>query len=264
MDLHLYTTDISGLKLVDGLSPDDRFTAVIVPANRSSSDKVAAVREQSNLPVVLHSPGAPLPEGTPCADAIVSWLYSQIIAMELLNVYPFGGINMHGGRIPGFRGANVLNWAIANGEMELGVTWHEMVEKVDAGGILAESTIPIGPDDTANDMRAAMIAEGISTFSDAFKCFRDGNQPVRMPNLEEGHVWPSRRPEHGRIQSGWSRERVWNMIRAQTGPWPDATVMFKGEWCPISAISDVNGAGLITYQLESGGTVFLVPSEQSS
>ena len=167
---------------------------------------------------------------------------------------------MHGGRIPDYRGANVLNWAIASGETRLGVTWHEIVEKVDAGGILAESSIPIGPNDTAADVRAAMIVEGIRLFPDAFKRFRDGDTPIRVPVLEQGRVWPSRRAQHGRIESNWPREKVWAMIRAQTGPWPDATVLYQGEWCSVCNIRNSDGPGLIPYTADDGAVFFLVPT----
>tara|TARA_Y100001970_G_scaffold116227_1_gene144698 strand:+ start:1356 stop:2150 length:795 start_codon:yes stop_codon:yes gene_type:complete len=261
MQLHLYTTDPSGLDLAAVLGEDDHFTAVIVPKNRENAKKVLAVREQSEWPVTLHTPGSPLPEETPQADAIISWLYSQIISVDLLNSYPRGGINMHGGRIPDYRGANVLNWAIANGETELGVTWHEIVEKVDAGGILVDSSVSIRPNDTAIDIRATMITEGIRTFPEALQRFCDGAPPVRVPELQEGKVWQSRRPEHARIELGWDRTRVWNMIRAQTGPWPDAMIKVEGAWRPVHGIVTSDAPGLIPYKTSDGSVIFLVPSD---
>ncbi|NMM45600.1 hypothetical protein HH303_13980 [Rhodospirillaceae bacterium KN72] len=258
MRFHLYTTDVSGLTLARNLPGPDSVAAVVVPANRIGSEKVEAVYRDSPWPVLLHKPGELLPE---TADAFVSWLYSQIISVDQLSRYSKGGLNMHGGRIPAYRGANVLNWAIANGESELGVTWHEVVEEVDAGGILAESAIPIAPDATAIGMRDAMIAEGIRLFPEAVERFLGGGPPVRVPDLSEGTVWPSRRPEHGRIEPGWSLDRVKAMIRAQTGPWPDATVLHEGVWCPVRGVSLSRVAKSVPYTTDDGREIYLLIGE---
>ena len=60
-----------------------------------------------------------------------------------------GAFNMHGSLLPKFRGRAPLNWAILKGETETGVTLHEMVEKPDAGRIVDQQAVPIGPDETA-------------------------------------------------------------------------------------------------------------------
>lgn len=258
MRLHLYTTDPTGLALSERLPAGSEIVAVLIPLNRAQSEKVAAVRAGTDLPVFVHSPGSSLTSDVPKADAILSWLYSQIIATDLLAGYPDGGLNMHGGHIPSYRGANVLNWAIANGEPALRVTWHEMAEKVDAGGIFAEGDVPIGPKDTAWDVRGAMIERGLALFASAFDRFSRGLPPLRVPDLGTGKVWPSRRPEHGRIFEGWSRARVASMIRAQTGPWPDATVLEDQEWKPVIAIADEPGDDRIPYRLDDGSLIHLV------
>jgi methionyl-tRNA formyltransferase len=264
MRLHLYTTDPSGLALIDRLPGGDQFVAVVVPENRAGSEKVEAVHADSPIPIIVHGSGGLASTDVPPADAIVSWMYSQIISTELLGVYAHGGINMHGGCIPDYRGANVLNWAIANGEASLCVTWHEIVEKVDAGGILAEATIPIGGDDTALMVRGELIKEGIRIFPDAFQKFQSASPPIRIPELTEGHVWPSRRPSDGRIEFEWPEEKVSAMIRAQTGPWPDATVLDQGEWHEVCGITDKPGPGRIAYGTADGGNIYLILSSHGS
>lgn len=264
MRFHLYTTDVSGFALLRQLPEGERVSAVVVPANRATSDKVKLVCRESPWPVVVHHAKDGLPEETPKADYFVSWFYSQIISRQLLATYAKGGINMHGGRIPDYRGANVLNWAIANGETHLGVTWHEVVEKVDAGGILAESSIPVATGKAAIDLRTDIINEGVRLFPEAMQRFVSGGPPLRVPDLNCGRIWPSRRAEDSRIEPRWSIDRVDAMIRAQTGPWPDATVFDNGEWRSIVGFSSDPVPDGIPYQTDRGQEIYLVPKSGPS
>ena len=94
---------------------------------------------------------------------------------------------MHGGYIPDYRGANVLNWAVANGEPSLGVTWHGLIEAVDAGPIYAESSVSIGPENTAWDVRGAMLREGARQFPEAWRWFV-ASDPLRWSDLADGSI----------------------------------------------------------------------------
>lgn len=261
MRIHLYTTDISGLALCTQLTGNDAVTAIFVPGNRIGSDKVRAICDHGGLPapIRVHERGDTSLGNAPPADAVVSWMYSQILSADLLAAYPRGGLNMHGGKLPDYRGANVLNWAIANGETTLGVTWHAMAQKVDAGAIFAESEIPIGETDTAWSMRAQMLDEGIRIFPEAWHRFGKGEPPIRVPDLEQGRVWPSRRAEHGRIGAGWSESAVRNLVRAQIGPWPPATVFDGTDWLPVLRVSETPGEDSLAYVCDTGKILHLHP-----
>jgi methionyl-tRNA formyltransferase len=63
-----------------------------------------------------------------------------------------GAWNMHGSLLPSYRGRVPVNWALIHGERETGATLHRMVEKPDAGGIVAQQAVPILPDDTAGEV----------------------------------------------------------------------------------------------------------------
>jgi methionyl-tRNA formyltransferase len=192
--IHLFSTDSSALDLIDGLHVDDVVTAIVVPSNRLGSEKVRRLEDEAvgrGLPVIEHPRGGLLPV-LPPATAGISWLYSQLIAAEDLARYPVGILNMHGGKIPEYRGQNVLLWAIANGEDELGITWHEICKDVDAGPIWYERMIPIPANATAADMRGAMISTGLEMFPAAWTRFKSRLGSPRYPDLGSGHVWPRR------------------------------------------------------------------------
>lgn len=265
MDVHLFTTDPSGLRLVASLEPEHRVVCLIVPSNRAAALKVDALRSEAierAIPITVHQSGGLLDADLPPAVAGVSWLYSQIIKPADLRRYPAGILNMHGGRIPAYRGANVLQWAIINGESSLGITWHGLVEAVDAGPIWAESSIPIAADANAATVRAAMIEEGLRLFPDAWRAFGQG-QPKRIPNLAEGRVWPSRRPEDGRIRPGLTGRQVRDLVRALCPPWPPATIEVGGAWRAVACVRDLPAPGAVRYDATDGTSLYLVLDDRS-
>lgn len=266
MRIHIFATDVSALHFVGALKDTVEIGAIVVPENRLKHEKTLTLIEKAELRGLLvkrHYKQAGL-DGIGDADAGISWLYSQIFTPEDLSKYPAGILNMHGGHIPSYRGANVLQWAIINGEENLGVTWHSLVEEVDAGPIWAESTIPLSPDATALDVRADMIAEGIRLFPDAWKRFDGKSTPLRAPNLDEGHVWPTRKPEDGRIQRDWTLVRLKNLVRALCHPWPPATIETPDGVMPVYSVMEVHVAGSVPYETSDHGKVYLVNEKGKS
>jgi len=255
--IHLYTTDVSGLGLIERLRPDDEVTAILVPANRGGTDKVAQVRAEASVPVIEQPRGQTIGGDVPPADAALCWLYSQLLVPEDMSRYPRGGLNMHGGRLPDYRGASVLQWAIINGEDRMGVTWHRMAVEVDTGGILAESEIPIPREATAADMRTAMIEEGLRLFPDAWRRFAEVAPPVRVIDPGDGKVWPQRRPTDGRIEAGWPERRVRDMVRALCPPWPAATIERDGTLYRVRAVRGEAGPDSLPYRTAEGAVLHL-------
>lgn len=257
MRLHLFSTDISCLSLLPDLHPEDRVTCLIFPSNRKNSEKVRQLIDAAEMPVREHRLRQTLDGDLPPAEAAISWLYSQIILGEDLSRYPAGMLNMHGGVIPEYRGRSVLQWAIINGEDHLGVTWHEIIEEVDAGPIWAESRIPIPHQATAADMRAAMIQEGRKLFPKAWQRFCSQSSSLRLPDLKEGKIWPARAPKDGRIGSGWPERRVRDMVRALCPPWPAATVACGDHWREVTGVWDQPKDDCFPYCTAEGRTIYL-------
>lgn len=265
MNIHLITTDESAFQLVDALAGGVQVSCVITPSNRQASDKIARVlagAERRGIPISEHRARSCFDAGLPPAEAAISWLYSQLINTEDLQRYPRGILNMHGGRIPEYRGASVLQWAMINGETEMGITWHEMVEEVDAGTIWAESTIPVPPEATALEMRQSMVRAGCDLFPVAWRNFLSRTGGCR-PNLSGGRVWPQRRPDDGRILPGLTERQVRDMVRALCPPWPPAFVEQGGERIAVSRVTGRPASGAIPYQTVDGATLYLVSGEKA-
>jgi methionyl-tRNA formyltransferase len=258
--VHLLTTDTSGFDLVARV-PDLKVVAASVPENRLGQPKLDAVYHRAaalGVPVSVHRRGARLPGENGHGQVVLSWFYSQIILPEDISRYSLGMLNMHGGRIPDYRGSNVLQWAIINGEDQIWVTWHQIVSEVDAGPIWAETPLALPLSWTAREAREAIVAAGLTLFPEAWRRFRSGETPIRVPRPDEGRIWPPRRPRDGRIEFGWSERRLRDLVRALCPPWPRPTIETSEGERVVLGIDDEPGAGRIRYTCASGSVVHLV------
>ncbi|MBQ3447661.1 MAG: formyltransferase, partial [Synergistaceae bacterium] len=90
-------------------------------------------------------------------DVIFSFYYRAMIDMKILDLAPLGAFNMHGSLLPKYRGRACVNWAVLNGETKAGVTLHHMTVRADAGNIVGQEAVDIGPDETAHDVFMKII-----------------------------------------------------------------------------------------------------------
>src|SRR5512147_3086600 len=85
-------------------------------------------------------------------DFLFSFYYRRMLKPVLLATARRGALNMHGSLLPKYRGRAPVNWAVLHGERETGATLHDMTMKPDAGGIVDQERVPIGPDETAKEV----------------------------------------------------------------------------------------------------------------
>src|SRR6185437_6051180 len=93
-------------------------------------------------------------------DAIIVVAYGRIIPEWMLTLPRFGNINLHGSLLPKYRGAAPIQWAVANGETETGVTTMQLDAGLDTGDILRERRLPVPPDATASNLYPQLAAIG--------------------------------------------------------------------------------------------------------
>src|SRR5947209_11116174 len=93
-------------------------------------------------------------------ELLVVAAYGQILSNDVLAVAPHGGINVHASLLPRYRGAAPVAWAIHHGESRTGVTIIRMSVSLDAGDVLAQEAIDIGPDETAGELEGRLAVLG--------------------------------------------------------------------------------------------------------
>lgn len=86
------------------------------------------------------------------ADVGVVVSYGKIIPESVIHLFPHGIINFHPSLLPVYRGPSPIETAIANGNNETGLTIMDITKDMDAGDIFYQEKVPIGPDDTVEDL----------------------------------------------------------------------------------------------------------------
>ena len=92
-----------------------------------------------------------------------------VVPPGILALPRLGAVNFHDGPLPRYAGLHATTWAILNQETSHGVTWHEMREAVDAGGILQQRLFALDPDETAFTLNRKCFTAGIESFEELIK-----------------------------------------------------------------------------------------------
>jgi len=155
-------------------------------------------------------------------DFIFSFYYRRMLAPALLALATRGAYNMHGSLLPKHRGRAPVNWAILLGDTETGATLHEMVAKPDAGRIVDQEAVPIGPDDLAIDVFRRVTGAAAAVLRRSLPRLVAGTADLRAQDLSRGSYHGGRRPEDGRIDWSKSAAEIHNLVRAVAPPYPGA------------------------------------------
>ncbi|MCD6351256.1 MAG: hypothetical protein J7M26_03955, partial [Armatimonadetes bacterium] len=114
-----------------------------------------------------------------------------------------------------------------NGEEKTGITLHYMVERADAGDIVAQAEVPIDFQDTAVTLYHKLVSAGHEILRQAWPLLREGRAP-RVPQDESQASYYGRRtPEDGRFEWSWPALRIYNLVRAVTHPYPGAFTSYE-------------------------------------
>jgi methionyl-tRNA formyltransferase len=162
-------------------------------------------------------------------DYLFSFYYRHIIPAELLACAKIGALNMHGSLLPKFRGRAPVNWAILQGATETGATLHMMEVKPDAGDIVGQSAVSIGPNETATDVFGEVSPEALSVINQVLPELLQGHIPRKPNNLTQGSYFGGRKPADGQILWDQTAQQVHNLVRAVATPYPGAFTDWQGE-----------------------------------
>lgn len=154
------------------------------------------------------------------ADILVVVDYGQILNANSLALGRLGGLNIHGSLLPKYRGAAPINWAIHNGDAELGVSIIQMTSTLDAGPTLAQRAIPISIDETAADAEPKLASLGAELLIEVLDRI-DRGEAIEPQAQDESLASPAPRLQKSDGAIDWSRsaEAIRNKIRAFI-PWP--------------------------------------------
>ena len=162
------------------------------------------------------------------ADLFVVVAYGQKLSRELLSIPPSGTINVHASLLPMYRGASPIHRAILDGETETGVSILEVVEKMDAGDVLARRSTSIAEEETTGELHDRLAVLGGDLLVEVIDVLESGS--VIRERQDPARVTWARRltKEDGHLAFDRSSCRVVDFVRAMT-PWPGAWCSCPGE-----------------------------------
>jgi len=155
-------------------------------------------------------------------DVIFSFYYRNLLGEEILNAARHGAYNLHGSLLPKYRGRAPLNWVLVNGEKETGVTLHRMINRADAGNIVAQATVVIDENDVALTLHRKLCTSAQSLLRDALPLIAAGKITETVQDESQASVVGRRTPEDGRLIWEQPAETLHNLVRAVSDPWPGA------------------------------------------
>jgi methionyl-tRNA formyltransferase len=166
--------------------------------------------------------------GDSSPDFIFSFYYRNMIPKAILDIPRVAALNLHGSLLPKFRGRAPVNWVLVAGEKETGVTLHEMLEKPDAGDIIAQKKIEIAFEDDVYTVYMKMADAARQLMKETLPKLADGTF-VRTPQTGQSSYFGGRKPEDGLI--AWQQDALslYNLTRAVTHPYPGAFTYLKGK-----------------------------------
>lgn len=155
-------------------------------------------------------------------DLILSVYYRHMIGTKILALPPLGAWNMHGSLLPKYRGRAPINWAVLHGEPRIGMTLHRMVKSADAGAVVDQDGVEIGPRDTAEQAFRKVLPCARRVLARQIDALLAGTAKETPQDESQANYFGGRKPEDGRILWGQTSTQIFNLIRAVTDPYPGA------------------------------------------
>ena len=160
-------------------------------------------------------------------EILVVVAYGQILPRAILELAPHGAVNVHGSLLPRWRGAAPLQWAIASGDPETGVTTMLLDEGLDTGGILLARATPIGAEETATELSGRLGILGADLLTPTLRGLEDGSLHPRPQDEAKATKARILTKADGRLD--------WNLPAATLAcrvrgfhPWPGAFTAYAG------------------------------------
>lgn len=193
---------------------------------------VKVVAEGAGIPVYQpeslrkEEAAAPLRQWAP--DVIVVAAFGQILRPHVLELPPYGCLNVHASLLPRWRGASPIQHAILAGDEATGITLMRMDVGLDTGPMFVREALAIRSNETAATLHDRLAALGANLVRDYLDAILAGElEPVPQPEAGATYA-PMIRKEAGEID--WTRDaaEIDRLIRAMT-PWPGAFTWWGGE-----------------------------------
>jgi methionyl-tRNA formyltransferase len=223
----------------EGFSIVGVITQADKPSGRGQAIQSPPVKKKAfeiHLPVyqprTLKDDGARALFDALAPDMLVVVAYGKILPAWLLQLPKCGAINVHGSLLPKYRGAAPIQWAIANGEQETGVSTMQIDEGLDTGPVFLREKTLVGPDETVQELSERLAKTGASLLIRTIEGVLDGTLKPAPQDDSLATTAPILEKSHGIVNWKDPAKRIHDRVRAFT-PWPGAAARFRQTACKI-------------------------------
>ena len=152
-------------------------------------------------------------------DVLVTASFSHFLKDNILNLAPFGVLNVHPSLLPKYRGSSPVAWAVIKGETITGTTIMKTSAKMDAGNILMQQTLEVLPDETTGELSIRLFDLGGTLLIETLKNIENGTITEILQNEEESSYFPKLAKEMGKIDFNQTDKDIQNLCNG-LNPWP--------------------------------------------
>ena len=202
-------------------------------------------------------------------DVLVSMSFNQIFRKDIINLTRIGIINCHAGKLPFYRGRNILNWVLINDEKEFGITVHFVDEGIDTGDIILQETFPITDKDnyrTLLDISYSSCANIL--YKSLVQVFEGKSKRIAQKSIHPVGFYCGIRGEGDEIIDWNNTSRdIFNFIRSISKPGPVARTFNENKEIKINNANYIKDApiyiGIVGQILSKTVNGFLIKTKDS-
>lgn len=225
-----------GVRVIDVLNRYGCLYGVVAhPDDSEDGIRYLSVYEYSkklNIPVVRTLPKTSIfkdfinqinPELLFVAD------YRYLLSEEIFSKTKFGAVNLHPSLLPKYRGRASLNWAMINGEREVGLTAHFIDNGVDTGDIIKQVPLTIKENDYIGDVLNNIYPLYTKITEEVIESFISRSITRQKQGKYTSSIYPARKPSDGVIDCTKDVVNILNFIKALSKPYPGAFLNYNGK-----------------------------------
>jgi methionyl-tRNA formyltransferase len=161
-------------------------------------------------------------------DAILVAAYGRILPRSVLELPRYGCINVHPSLLPRYRGPAPIQWSLASGDRQTGVTIMQMDEGMDSGDMLRQVKVPVGPSDTADVMHDRLADLGATLLLETLDGLESGRVTATPQDHDAATLAPMLTRDSGRLEWDLPAAALEARIRG-FHPWPGSWTGFRGK-----------------------------------
>jgi len=206
---------------------------------KTSASPVRKLAESRNLPV-LAAEKIRTPEFLESLrawqpDILVVVAYGRILPKSILDLAPYGCVNVHYSLLPKYRGAAPAAWTIINGESDAGVSTMKLVEKMDAGAVYLQEAIKLTGSETTGSLQVQLTPIGARLLLETLRRLKDGTLRATEQDENLATLAPILKKEDGIISWRRPAQEIERRVRG-FDPWPGSFTHYAGKLLKVHRV----------------------------